>query len=163
MRARVVRGMERAMEGNMLKNFMTLGYLGIASYFDFRWKRVPWILQLSAFVLTGLVWGYEVFSGRTFLTLAGVAFSLAPGSVILLLAFVTREQIGYGDGISVLILGAMYGFYKCMGIVCAGLFLVSLTGIVCMALKKAGRHTRLPFLPFLLSADLLFLIFEKLQ
>ena len=71
---------------------------------------------------------------------------------VLTAAFLTREGIGYGDGILALLLGPVFG----TEVMWAGLFLAFLLSALCsillLACKKADRKTCLPFIPFLTSA-----------
>ena len=74
---------------------------------------------------------------------------MLPGLFLLLLAYLTSEQVGYGDGLAVLILGCFLGAGKCAA-VCGMAFMLSgpfTTGKIC--LKK---EEPVPFLPFLLGA-----------
>ena len=76
-------------------------------------------------------------------------YRMLPGLFLILLAYLTSEQVGYGDGLAVLILGCFLGAGKCAA-VCGTAFMLSglfTTGKIC--LKK---EEPVPFLPFLLGA-----------
>lgn len=74
----------------------------------------------------------------------------AVGAVLLLLGFLSKEAIGYGDGMLVFICGIAYGFYETMALCFfAAAYAGCFSGILLMV-RKAGRKTRIPFLPFLL-------------
>lgn len=73
------------------------------------------------------------------------------GVIFLLIAKFTKEQIGYGDGWMVLILGIYLGIWELLQLLCVGFalcFVLSCVGIAC---KKMTRRTRIPFYPFLLA------------
>lgn len=72
-----------------------------------------------------------------------------PGMLLLLLALLTKERIGYGDGITVLLIGLWCGGVFAAAAVCIALFLSGFYALV-LLIRRTG-HT-LPFLPFLLIA-----------
>ena len=75
---------------------------------------------------------------------------LLPGGLSLVLSFLTREQIGYGDGWVLLIVGSMVGGESIWHIWMAGLLASFAVSAVLLILRKASGKKRLPFVPFLL-------------
>ena len=78
--------------------------------------------------------------------------NLLPGMAAFLLAALTKEQIGYGDAASLVVLGILVSARAILGAVMGGLLLLSIFSIILG--KKADRKTTMPFLPFL-SAGML--------
>ena len=74
---------------------------------------------------------------------------LLPGCLSIVLAFITREQIGYGDGLLLLMLGGCVGGESALGIWIGGLVASFIVSVVLLTIRKAGRNTRIPFVPFL--------------
>ena len=72
---------------------------------------------------------------------------LLPGIGLLLLAFFTKESIGYGDGAAVLVLGLWTGAEFTLRTVCVGFILSGIYGGICILQKKTEP---MPFVPFLL-------------
>lgn len=141
------------MENNIQITYvlMILVFLGVAAYFDIRYKRIPlWVQGM------GVIFGCIgiIIQGPQWTNL----FALIPGIFLLVLSFVTGESIGYGDGISVLILGGLAGFNNCMWVLCISLIFVSMAGIILIAIKRATRKTKLPYIPFLLAAEGVWLV-----
>ena len=83
--------------------------------------------------------------------------NLLPGMAAFLLAALTKEQIGYGDAASLVVLGILVSARAILGAVMGGLLLLSIFSIILLAGKKADRKTTMPFLPFL-SAGMLWQI-----
>lgn len=83
--------------------------------------------------------------------------NILPGLIAFLLAFLTKEQIGYGDAACLVVLGMLVSADGLFGAVIAGLILLSICSMILLAGKKADRKTTLPFLPFL-SAGMLWQI-----
>lgn len=127
---------------------MLFGFLGTAAYFDLRWKRIPRSVLAAGTIFAlvcMLIQQKEI--GWEFL------WTVFPGIVLLFIAWGTRESIGYGDGISVLILGGMMGLRNCIWVLCISLLLLSLSGLFLYVLKKVNRKTKLPYVPFLFAAE----------
>ena len=80
-----------------------------------------------------------------------------PGMVLLLVSWMTKESLGYGDGAAVIVLGLWCGTFFCVLILCLGIILSGIYALYCMA---AGRTSPLPFLPFLLTAMEVILLYE---
>lgn len=81
-------------------------------------------------------------------------YGLMPGAGMILLAFATREKIGYGDGAFLILLGLLEGGRVMMDLLLA-LFLAAVFGIFLLILKRATVRTQIPFVPFLLAAHFL--------
>ena len=74
---------------------------------------------------------------------------IAPGMFLVLLAWATRESIGYGDGAAVMVLGLWCGALFSILTLCMAFFLA---GICALVRLVKGNRQPLPFLPFLLIA-----------
>lgn len=100
------------------------------------------ILQLGILQENGL----EIFSG------------ILVGIVLLLLAKMTREKIGYGDGWIFVVTGIYLGFRGNIYLLLLSLFGASLASIFLLVFKKADRKTELPFVSFILPGYLLLFV-----
>lgn len=72
---------------------------------------------------------------------------LVPGGILLLLAVITRESIGFGDGMVVMVLGLWIGAWLTTIVVCIGTLFAGVYGVICI-IKK--RKDPIAFVPFLL-------------
>ena len=85
--------------------------------------------------------------------LADGLWGLLPGALVVLLAFLSRQAIGYGDGMILGACGCWLGMKRTLEI----FFLASVGAAVFAGIlllrKKADRKDRLPFLPFLAAAQ----------
>lgn len=82
---------------------------------------------------------------------------MLPGVFLLAAAWITRQEIGYGDGVVLLVIGLYLGFSAGTGIFLTALLLLSPVSLFYIAVRKAGRKKRLPFVPYLLAGYLLWL------
>lgn len=126
-------------------------FLCICAVFDIRKKEIPFILVVSGmaaavgFTLWRSLWRIgngEVYAAET-------ALSLLPGAFFLLVSRCTKEKVGYGDGLLLLITGLMIGFYQCFFGLCIGLFLSAFFAVFLLLLHKAEKGSSIPFVPFL--------------
>ena len=124
-----------------------MGVLGlillIQSVFDLRSKRLPlWITGVGAGV--GII--LLIFQGSY--TPSHVT-ALIPGLLCLVIAKVSREAIGYGDGLLLVMMGFFLKVSVLLGIC---LWAITLSGIVALfllATKKRKGKQEIPFVPFL--------------
>lgn len=123
--------------------------LGVTSIFDLRYKRIPLLL-----IISGTVLGVVAIITRGAES-SELVYALMPGILLLITAFLTREKIGYGDGMLLLGLGLLEGVIGCLGDLLIGLLLASVFGLILFVFGKRGREITLPFVPFLLAAHAL--------
>ncbi|MCR4815037.1 MAG: prepilin peptidase [Lachnospiraceae bacterium] len=77
-------------------------------------------------------------------------FGAMTGGVVLLIAFVTKNKIGCGDGLLLIATGALLGLKVNLFMFLFGLFLASLKGIWLLLSGKGNKNTDMPFIPFLI-------------
>lgn len=83
------------------------------------------------------------------MSIPDVALSLLPGIGLLALSFVTRQQIGYGDGLVALILGPALGIEMLAIGMLIAFFGSGVFSLILLSIKKAKRKSRIPFVPFI--------------
>ena len=81
--------------------------------------------------------------------------SILPGIFLLGFGWISHWQIGIGDGVIVLIMGLWLGIWETLVILLFGMFLCSVYCGGLLLLRKAGRKTEVPFIPFLWVACLI--------
>lgn len=143
-------GLEHGKRDKMFFYIITMIILGIAALQDIRTKTIPFwmlaaagsvaILSSSVDIMDGIIKWYAWIP------------ALIPGLSLLLIAYLSKEAIGYGDGLMILLLGPVFGLTRMTAGVCLAFFLSSFFSIALMMLHKAKRKTTFPFIPFLASA-----------
>jgi leader peptidase (prepilin peptidase)/N-methyltransferase len=131
----------------MIFEISILVILIISSIEDIRKKEVLlWeIIACAMLSLSSAVYGFVSKNPD----MAGILLSLIPGGLMLFLAFATRQSIGYGDGLIVLAAGPSLGLYKLLFVMAIAFFASSIFSGLLVAFKRAGKKTRIPFVPFL--------------
>lgn len=121
---------------------ISLLFLAGLSAGDIREKKIP-VYSVAFFAVSAVL--YRIVTGQ--FSWDELKWGMAPGWILLLLAFLTKESIGYGDGMMVLALGLWTGGWFALAVMCIGIMLSGVWGMVCIFRKKAEP---IPFVPFLL-------------
>lgn len=83
-----------------------------------------------------------------------IAAGVIPGLLLLGLAKITEQSIGYGDGIVLAEIGCMAGAGGSMVILSGALALAGIFSLGMLVIKKVDKRYRIPFVPFLTAAYL---------
>ena len=122
-------------------------FLGIGTYFDLKMQKLPLWFLLS-FGLGGLLFNLICpYQGLQEL-LAGIIV----GALFLLAGWVSRESIGYGDGIGLMVLGCMEGVQRMIPVIFGAFLLSAVFGMWKLVGRRESRESTMPFFPFLLIA-----------
>ncbi len=132
--------------------WVMLAVLAGFAVYDVKTKTIPVVavaVAAAGVLLYRLCAGFHV---------AELAVGLVPGALVLLLAIVTKESIGIGDGLMLCVLGMFCGWRQCLAVFGMALVLSAVLAMVLLVCRRAGRKTELPFLPSLFGGYLLFYI-----
>ena len=77
-----------------------------------------------------------------------IAGGAAVGGILLLMAFVSRQQIGYGDAAVFLALGVCLGPVRALWVLWLSMLAAGIVGIVGILRKKHGWRSQMPYVPF---------------
>lgn len=72
------------------------------------------------------------------------------GVILLLFGYFSKEAIGLADGVVVLVCGVAFGLYETVTMTFFAALFAGGVSIVLLAVKRVGKKSRIPFLPFLL-------------
>lgn len=75
-----------------------------------------------------------------------------PGLALLGISWATREAVGMGDGMIVMAIGILSGFWNSLLSLFWALAAASVIGCGMMVAGKWGRKKQIPLVPFLLAA-----------
>lgn len=134
-----------------------MSYLLLVLYFialsvwDIRKKQLPAIILLLGMAIS-LVYGLWNTNGPILL------LGIIPGMLLMLMGFLTREKVGYGDGIMVIIIGLIMNWPGSFVVYVIAQFGVLFFAAVLLFLKKADRNMQIPFAPFLTAGLVLYKI-----
>lgn len=148
----------------MEMNLITGTSLALLSVFDIRNRKLPvsilsfWIIPvLIRPVLAILRCGPLSEQHRILVT---ALLGALPGIALTALSYVS-DKVGKGDGVVLIILGLSENCSFVIAVTCIACITLSVfSGILC-ALRRAGRNTPMPFVPFLTGAYLVVKIMSR--
>lgn len=121
--------------------------LGVCAVWDGIRKEIPlavvWIGMITALILRA----YGAMGESTWIS---AVLAVLPGAAFWLLSFMTREQVGYGDGWVLMMIGLFVGLQRCFLILLAGLVMESVAALILLVFGKTTGDREIPFVPFLL-------------
>lgn len=121
-------------------------WLGVQGCVDFKYKEIPlWFSILGAII--GIIF---CFAEKR--ALGNVLLSCVPGVAALVFSRLTKEIMGYGDGIVLVVMGIYLSLEHLISI---GITAFTIAGVAALILlvvfQKKGSY-RIPFIPFLSMA-----------
>lgn len=123
-------------------------FLGVGAWFDIKDRTLP-IWYILCFALAGILcnglFRYQKISELLIGALVGIVF--------LFLGKITKESIGYGDGLGITVMGIFQGSSLLLSLLFA-FGLSSGYGIWKLWVKKVPKDEQIPFFPFLLVGTL---------
>ena len=113
---------------------------------DLKYKQI----RISPVILTGIL-GLILRCTLNFDIVDGI-LGAAVGIILIIIGKLTRQSIGYGDGVVFISIGVLIGLGKVAIVLFLSLFLAFIYSIILLALTKAKRKTAFPFVPFIFLA-----------
>lgn len=130
----------------VIKEIVLLAGLGIMSVEDIRNKGIKrlWLIGLGIVGLVFTIADAEVLC---------VSFLLrfVPGVVFVLLAWATREQIGMGDALLILVMGWYLNAIELVDVCLLAFFIAGLVALVLLVVIKKSKKFELPMVPFIFA------------
>lgn len=134
------------MDIHLAQNALSLAGLFAMSVQDIKSKQISKIL-LYVYLFSGLI--NALITRNMF----DCVVSAMPGIVLLILGFLTKQEIGYGDGLVVLGLGFWLGAGAAITILLIGSVFSSIVSLIYLAVHKIKGlcvKKTFPFVPFIL-------------
>ena len=132
---------------NIFLNIIFMVFLCICTVFDIRKKEIPIYLILIGIISSFGVNIWQIFEGT--ISVTGLGISFLPGLFFIIISFFTKEKIGYGDGLILIVSGLVLGFYRCFLGLCISLICSSVFALFLLVFHKAKKDSELAFIPFL--------------
>jgi leader peptidase (prepilin peptidase)/N-methyltransferase len=124
---------------------LTGAAFAVCSYTDLKFRRVDLKVAVIYLILSlcGHLFGQDV-------ALADLGVGLLPGAFCFLISWISRQSLGYGDDLLILICGISLGVWNCIWTVFTAFFWAGIWAVFMFVVKKAEREREFPFVPFLL-------------
>lgn len=131
-------------------------FLGVCAVTDL-WKRQIW--WPLAVIFMGMMMALHFIRGDA--NVGGCLAGICLGAGLWIVSWVTREAVGYGDGLIVAACGAALGLGKTLWILMLALCFSGAWSGILLAFRRARRGDCFPFVPFLLAAQLCVAVMER--
>ena len=122
----------------------------VCAVYDVRKKRIPILPIVFGILFAAIVRIRHIWAGEA--AFLEIILSILPGIFILTVGFCSKEKVGYGDGILLVMIGLMTGFLFCLGVLCISLAGSCIYALFLLVFQKAEREAAFPFVPFLALA-----------
>lgn len=132
-----------------------ISMLVIQSVWDCRYRQIPIGVTVVGGCI-GLI--LSIIEKRAPMDLM---LGVVPGIFCLLIGWITREAIGYGDGFLLCAMGMYLSFERVVAIAMLASVFAGIAGLALMVIGKKKGKDQIPFVPFLLVAAVIHLISER--
>lgn len=119
--------------------------LGVICVFDIKRKKIP-VYMLIILAAAGIISNFTVGE----FDIEKRIIAMLPGMILLIVSMITKQQIGYGDGMIILIMGLYIDIDDILSIVLSSFLLSSIAAIILMTVFKKKKNFEMAFSPFLL-------------
>ncbi len=126
---------------------IAFGLIAIVSVQDIRSKKVSFRM-LSLVASVSIMFTLYKIAVEGAISWNEILLSLIPGAVMILVSILTRESLGYGDGLLIFCLGPLFGLQFIISGLIIAFFLSGLFSLVILALKRK-RNITIAFVPFI--------------
>ncbi len=127
-----------------------LAYVGMCAVIDGRIRSIPiWMCiadTIASIIYAFIMWQDEYVS---------CVSALVPGLFILFIAFISKENIGIGDGWLICNLGIRVGLIRLMQVLSVSFIFCGVTALILLCVKRKRRGDTIAFLPFLFVGNFL--------
>lgn len=119
--------------------------MGVICVFDIKRKKIP-VYMLIILAAAGIISNFTVGE----FDIEKRIIAMLPGMILLIVSMITKQQIGYGDGMIILIMGLYIDIDDILSIVLSSFLLSSIAAIILMTVFKKKKNFEMAFSPFLL-------------
>ena len=129
-------------------------FLLVCTVIDLKTKKVyPWMCIVNYVLVIGI----KILLNK--IELKALLLGLAISAILFAVSIITKEAIGRGDVWILLTLTGILNGEGVLEILFTALFICSVFSIVMLATKKMKMKNALPFVPFLLIGNVLWILF----
>lgn len=132
-------------------------FLGICSITDILNRKI-YLNVCLGFLAAGIF--INILDGQT----AALYFIMAvlPGAAVMFIALATKERVGIGDGFIVITTGVIYGLKNVINICGMTFLILSVYCVIMLLIGKMKLSDKIPFSPFLMIGNMIFIMYGGL-
>jgi leader peptidase (prepilin peptidase)/N-methyltransferase len=129
----------------MYQKWLTGTALVVCAWTDIR-ERTLYSRTIGLYAVLAVI---GLLAGKS-TSIPELAISLIPGLFCLMISWISRQALGYGDSLLIAVIGISLGFWPCIWVSFSGFFWAGIwSGI--LLLGRTERKREIPFVPFLLA------------
>lgn len=132
--------------------------LGVSTIIDLKSKKI----SAAVLAVFTVIW-FPYYLLTRFLSIYSIGGGIAIGIFMMVMSRVLKGGIGIGDGMLLCVLGGYLGFIQNLKLLLTALYLAAGCSVVLLLIKRAGKKTEIPFVPFLCTAYIGSIILEVIQ
>jgi len=166
---KIAEGRQNGVE--LYQYILTVSVFLICSVTDLRWRKIDKrILAVYLVLLSGGraiqivgdcgAQGASAALSKSIPIIMEMLAGIIPGIFCLALSFLTRQGLGYGDSVLILLCGMSIGFSDCMAVLCTAFFSSGIWALILLSVCRKGRKSEMAFAPFLAAGILVLGIFR---
>lgn len=140
----------------MLYVIWSLVFLGVCTVTDAREQKVYSAVCYINILLSILI--HVVLKDISYLN---VVIGIIMGLLLIGISYITKESIGKGDGMVVLVLGCIMGGSVAMQSTFWGALICMMMSVIGIILGRVKLKSRIPFVPFLFVGEIITLILNR--
>lgn len=133
-----------------ISDFAVIIFLGSLSICDIRSKKLP----IYVFVVAGIAGIILAIINKDIFTVKFI-INLLPGIAAMIICKITKEAIGYGDGLAILILGLFIPLSEMLSSFLIGISICGIVALVMVLFFHKKKNAEIAFIPFLMAGVIL--------
>ena len=131
----------------LIQKAVLLGCLFLCAWIDHKKQEVyPFLLGIAAII--GIL--LHLFTQNH--TWEELLLGMLPGGILWIVAWATKEGIGFGDALVFILSGIYLGFWENLNLMFWSFILTGIMAAFFIIIKKKGRKERMPMLPCVFAA-----------
>lgn len=138
-----------------LSHIIVILFLCYCSYTDMKTKYIKIAPTIIVSILLFII--HIIYSLQSECIIIYLLLPFIPGLTMLTLSFLTKEALGYGDSILLILCSIAVGMLNGFFIIILAFLFSSIFSIILLICGKS-RKTTIPFVPFILTAFLLYVV-----
>ena len=120
-------------------------FYGLTAIDDIRTKKVK-VLEIVIFGLAGVLLNF-IYKPHSFMSLAG---GVMVGALLYVFSVLTKEKIGKGDALIIMVSGLYLGFMNTVILLWLSSLIAAVSGLIVVKRNSSTKDVEIPFVPFLL-------------
>jgi leader peptidase (prepilin peptidase)/N-methyltransferase len=122
-------------------------FLAFLTFHDIKNRQLPIrLIGIFGIAMVGICFAKGYFGSWE------IGVRILPGMFLVIVAYLTNQSIGYGDGIVIMLIGLICDIHVMITFILLAFLLSAIASILLLISRKGNKQSKIPFMPFLLTA-----------